>query len=144
MNETSFASLETKVYRFNSVYRVYHFAVGIAALVGAAFCYHFLALSAVFVLFAVFMIARPLLLKVTLDKHSVTFKGTFRESSLQCSSITSFERIHTGKANYLMLHGTNESEYLTIPVDMFRFDDAWHEWLCTYRDLSDDKPMSLF
>lgn len=143
MSESSFASLQTKVYRLNLPYRVYHFVVGIAALVGAVLSYHFLILSAVLILFSVFMIARPLVLKVTVDQSSVTVKGMFKESSLQRSAITAFERIHTGKDNYVMLRGTDGSESLMIP-NMFAFDEGWEEWLSTYRDLSDDKPLSLF
>jgi hypothetical protein len=143
MGESSFASSETKVYRLNLLYRVYHFVVGTAALVGAVLSYHFLLLSIVLVLFSVFMIARPLVLKVTVDQSSVTVKGMFSESSLQRSAITAFERIHTGKDNYVMLRGTDESESLMIP-EMFGFDEAWEDWLSTYRDLSDDKPLTLF
>jgi hypothetical protein len=143
MNKSSFASEETKVYRLNLVYRVYHFVVGIAALVGAVWCYHFLILSAPLALFSVFMIVRPLVMKVTVDQYSVTVKGMFRESSMQRPSITAFERIHTGRDNYLMLRGNDEGESLMIP-DMFGFDEAWEDWLNTYRDLSDDKPISLF
>lgn len=32
---------------------------------------------------------------------------------------------------------------LAIP-DLFAFDDDWNNWLSTYRDLSADKPISLF
>jgi hypothetical protein len=143
MNKSSFASEETKVYRLSSVYRIYHFAIGIAAVVGAVWCYHFLVLSAVLTLFAVFMIARPLVMKVTVDQYSVTVNGMFSESSIQRSSITAFERIHAGKDNYLMLRDDDESESLMIP-GMFGFDEEWEEWLNAYRDVSDDKPISLF
>jgi hypothetical protein len=60
------------VYRLNLFYRVYHLVVGIAALVGAVWCYRFLIMSAGLALFAVFMIARPLVLKVTVNQYSVT------------------------------------------------------------------------
>lgn len=143
MTKSSIAPDETKVYRLNLAYRVYHFVVGIAALVGAVWCYHFLILSAGLALFSVFMVARPLVMKVIVDRYSITVKGMFSESLMHRSSITAFERIHTGKDNYLMLRGNNEGESLMIP-DMFRFDEAWEDWLNSYRDLSDDKPISLF
>jgi hypothetical protein len=38
---------------------------------------------------------------------------------------------------------SDEKECLVIP-DIFGFDDDWDDWLSTYRDLSDDKPISLF
>ena len=115
MNKSSFASKETKVYRLTLLYRVYHFVVGIAALVGAVWCYHFLILAAGLALFSVFMIARPLVMKVTVDQQSVAVKGMFSESSMQRSSITAFERIHTGKGSCLMLRGNDESQSLMIP-----------------------------
>lgn len=83
-------------------------------------------------------------MKVTVDAHAVTFKGMFSESSLRRTSVTAFERIHTGKGNLLMLRGEDGSDSLTIPADMFAFDEAWEDWLNTHRDLSDDKPISLF
>ena len=144
MSKSSFASEETKVYRLTLFYRVYHFVVGIAALVGAVWCYHFLILAAGLALFSVFMIARPLVMKVTVDQNSVAVKGMFSESSMQRSSITAFERIHTGKGSCLMFRGNDESESLMIPEILFGFDEAWEAWLNTYRDLSDDKPISLF
>jgi hypothetical protein len=144
MNESSFASGETKVYRLNLAYRLYHFAVGTAALVGAVMVYHFLILLVVLALFGVFMISRPLVMAVTVDQYSVTFKSTFSENSLQRSSITAVETKHTGKGNILILWGDiDEKESLAIP-DLFAFDDDWDNWLSTYRDLSDDKPINLF
>lgn len=144
MNESSFASGETKVYRLNLAYRLYHFAVGTAALVGAAMVYHFLILSVVLALFGVFMISRPLVMEVSVDQYSVRFKSVFSENSLQRSSITAVETKHTGKGDILILWGNiDEKESLAIP-DLFAFDDDWHNWLSTYRDLSDDKPISLF
>ena len=144
MSETSFASSETKVYRFNLVYRWYHFAVGTAAVVGAVLCRDFLLLAIVLALFAVFMIARPLVMAVTVDQLSVTFKGMFSENSIERSSITAVEIKHTGRTPSVILWGNiDEKECLVIP-DMFGFDDGWNDWLSTYRDLSDDKPLSLF
>ncbi len=144
MNESSFASGGTKVYRLNLAYRLYHFAVGAAALVGAVMVYHFLILSVVLALFGVFMIYRPLVMAVTVDQFSVNFKSVFSENSLQRSSITAVETQHTGKGNILILWGNiDEKESLAIP-NLFAFDDDWDSWLSTYRDLSDDKPVSLF
>jgi hypothetical protein len=37
----------------------------------------------------------------------------------------------------------NEKENPAIP-NLFAFDDDWDRWLSTYRDLNDDKPISLF
>lgn len=144
MSESSFASGETRVYRLNLAYRLYHFAVGAAAFVGAIVVYRFLILSVALGLFAVFMISRALVMAVTVDPLSVTFKGLFSENSVQRASITAVERKHTGKANYVILWGNlDEKERLSIP-DLFAFDEAWDDWLSTYRDLSDDKPLSLF
>ncbi len=105
MSESALASGETKVYRLNLAYRLYHFAVGTAALVGAVMVLHFLVLSVVLALFGVFMISRPLVMAVTVDQYSVTFKSTFSENSLQRSSITAVETKHTGKGNILILWG---------------------------------------
>jgi hypothetical protein len=44
-NESSFAFGEVRVYRLNRFYRVYHFVVGAAALVGAVLAHHFFILS---------------------------------------------------------------------------------------------------
>ncbi len=143
MSETSFASSETRVYRLSLLYRVYHFAAGTAALVAAILTYHFLILSVGLFLFAMFMIARPLILKVTVDQSSVTVKGMFDESSLQRSAITAFERIHTARDNYIMLRGTDGGDFLMIP-EMYKFDEAWDDWLRTLKDFSDDKPLTLF
>lgn len=144
MNGFSFASGETKVYRFNWVYRLYHFGVGATALLGALLVYHFLILSVVLALFAVFMICRPLIMAVTLDQFSVSVKRLFSEKSLQRSSITAIETRSTGKGSYLILWGDiDKKESLTIP-NLFAFDEAWDDWLSTYRDRSDNKPISLF
>jgi hypothetical protein len=144
MNGFSFASGETKVYRFNWFYRLYHFGVGATALVGAVMVYHFLILSVVLALFAVFMICRPLVMAVKLDQFSVTVKGPFSEKSLQRSSIKAIETRSYGKGRYLILWGDiDEKESLTIP-NLFAFDEVWDDWLSTCRDLSDNKPISLF
>jgi hypothetical protein len=144
MNQSSFASQEIKVYRFNWAYKLYHFGVGAAALIGAVLCRNFLFLAAVLVLFSIFMIARPLITSVTVDQYSVTFKGMFSSNSLLRSSITAVETQHTGKTPSLILWGNiDEKENLAIP-DLFGFDDDWDDWWNTYRDLSDDKPLSLF
>ena len=144
VNESSFASQGTKVYRLSRVYQLYHFGVGAAALVGAVTSHVFFVLALVLALFGVFMIARPLLMKVTVDQSSVTFHGMFSENSLQRSSITAVETKHTGRTPSLILWGNiDEKECLAIP-DIFGFDDDWDDWWSTYRDLSDDKPLSLF
>ena len=65
MSESALASGETKVYRLNLAYRLYHFAIGTAALVGAVIVFHFLILSVILALFGVFMISRPLVMAVT-------------------------------------------------------------------------------
>jgi hypothetical protein len=144
MNESSFATQEPKVYRLSRVYQLYHFGVGAAALVCAVIWRDFLALSVVLVLFSGFMIARPFLLKVMVDQSSVTFKGMSSEGSLKRSSITAVETQRTGRTPNLILWGNlDEKESLVIP-DIFGFDDDWKDWWGTYRDLSDDKPMSLF
>ncbi|HLW83341.1 MAG TPA: hypothetical protein VKS20_14985 [Candidatus Acidoferrales bacterium] len=144
MSESSLASGETKVYRLNLVYRLYHFAIGAAALVGAVLVHDFLVLSVVLALFGVFMISHPLVMAVTVDQYSVRFKSVFSERSLQRSSITAVETKHTGKGNILILWGNiDEKESLAIP-DLFAFDDDWDNWLSTYRNLSDNKPISLF
>jgi hypothetical protein len=144
MNESLFASEETKIYRMNWAYRLYHFATGAAALVGAIIAYHVLLLSVVLVLFSMFMIYRALVAAVTVDQSSVTLKGLFSQNSMQRSSITAIERQHTGRANYLVLWGNIEKKEGLWISDIFAFDDAWDDWLSAYRDLSDDKPLSLF
>jgi hypothetical protein len=144
MNKSSFASGETKVYRLNLAYRLYHFAAGVAALVGAVMVHDFLVLAVVLALFGIFMISRPLVMAVTVDQYSVTFKSVFSENSIQRSSITAVETKVTGKGNILVLWGAiDEKENLAIP-DLFAFDDDWGNWWSTYRDLSDSKPISLF
>jgi hypothetical protein len=144
MNESSFASVEPKVYRFSRMYQVYHFGVGAAALVGAVLCFDFFVLAAVLALFGAFMIARPLLMKVTVDQTYVALKGMNSEDSLQRSSITAVETKHRGRTPNLILWGNvDENESLVIP-DIFGFDDEWDDWWAGYRDLSDHKPISLF
>jgi hypothetical protein len=144
MNGSEFATTEIKVYRLNRANRLYHFAVGTAALVGAVKVHSFFILALLAAMFAVFMIARPLVMAVTVDQFSVTFKGMFSENSLQRSSITAVEIIHTGKGDILRLWGNiDEKEKLDIPA-LFSFDDAWDNWWSPYGDLSDDKPLSLF
>ena len=91
MNDSSFASSETKVYRFNLAYRWYHFAAGTGAVVGAVLCRDFFLLAIVLALFGVFIFARPLVMAVTVDRLSVTFKGMFSENSIERSSITAVE-----------------------------------------------------
>jgi hypothetical protein len=143
MNESSFASSKT-IYRLSWFYRLYHFAVGVAALVGTVIVHEFLIMSVGLALFSVFMISRPLIMAVTVDQFSVTFRGTFSAHSLQRSSITAVENKHTGKGNLLILWGNiDEKESLVIP-DLFNFDDAWDKWWKTHRDLSDGKPLRLF
>ena len=143
MDESSFASQELKVYRLTWYYQLYHFAIGAAALVGAAKCYDFLILAVVLALFSVFMIARPLVMEVTVDPSYIMFRGVFSSNSLQRSSITAVETKNTGKGNILIFWGNiDEKESLAIP-DIFSFDEAWKNWLITYRDLSNDKPINL-
>ena len=146
MNKSSFALSGRKVYRFNRLYRWYHFVVGAAFLVGAVLVRDFLLLSIVLALFSVFMIFRPLIVAVTLDQSSVTLKGMFSKNSLQRSSITAIENRSTGKGVLLILWGDVEckQELMRIGVNLFAFDEAWDDWLGTYRDLSDDKPLRLF
>jgi hypothetical protein len=82
---------------------------------------------------------------VIVDQYSVTFKRMFSENSLPRSSITAIERVNTGKGALLTLWGNmEEKEELSIPVNLFAFDEAWDDWLGTYRDLSSNKPLSLF
>ena len=82
---------------------------------------------------------------MSVDQYSVTLKGMFSERSLPRSAITAIETRHTGKGALLILWGNfEEKEELTIPANLFAFDEAWHDWLSTYRDLSNDKPLSLF
>jgi hypothetical protein len=150
MNNSSFASSENKVYRFNRLYRWYHFIVGavflvVAVLVAVQTHFELLIFSIPIALFSMFMIARPLTSAVIVDQHSVTSKGMFSVSSLPRSSITAVERLATGKGTLLVLRGNVEKrEVLSIPVDLFSFDEDWDDWLSTYRDLSSDKPLSLF
>jgi len=143
MNKSSFALSEKKVYRFNSLYRWYHFVIGAAFLVAAVLMRDLWIFSIPFVLLSVFMVARPLTTAVIVDQDSVTLKRMFSENSLPRSSITTIERVNSGKGTFLRLRGNVEAE-LSIPVFLFAFDEAWDDWLSTYRDLSSDKPLSLF
>jgi hypothetical protein len=96
-------------------------------------------------LFSGFMIFRPLVTAVTIDQYSFTLRGMFSEHSLQRPSITAVETVDTGKGPLLILRGNIDGkESLAIGVNLFAFDEAWDEWLSTYRDLSDNKPLSLF
>lgn len=143
-SQSPFASAEPKVYRFNLMYKLYHFGVGIAALVGAVVTYPFFPLSIVLALFSTFMIFRPFVMAVIVDHDSVTMKGMFSARSIQRSSITAVEFKTSGKSHSLILWGDLEQkEHLSIP-DLFAFDDAWDDWWRSYRDLSDGKPLSLF
>ena len=145
MDRSSFASSERKVYRFNRLYRWYHFILGAVSLGAAVVSHHFLILSIVAALFAGFMISRPLVTAVTIDQYSVTLKGMFSEHSLQRSSITAIETVSTGKGPLLILHGDIDGkESLAIGVNLFAFDEGWDQWLGTYMDLSENKPLSLF
>lgn len=143
-NESSFASEQTRIYRLNWAYRAYHLAAGAAALVGAVMAYHFLILSIALALFSVLMISRPLVMRVAVDQSSVTLRGMFSANSLQRSSITVVETKHTGKGDLLILWGNlDKREKLEIP-NLFAFDEDWENWWGSYRDLSDDRPISLF
>ncbi len=145
MNKSSFALSEKNVYRFNSLYRWYHFVVGAVFLVTAVLMRDLWIFSIPLALFSVFMVARPLTTAVIVDQYSVTLKRMFSENSLPRSSITAIERVNTGKGTLLTLWGDKEKkEELSIPVNLFAFDEAWDDWLSTYRDLSSDKPLSLF
>lgn len=142
MNNSSFASSETKVYRFNSLYRWYHFVAGTAFLVIAFLIRDLWIFSIPIVLFSLFMIARPFTSAVMVDQYSVTLKMMFSERSIQRSSLTAIERVHTGRGTLLTLRGS--AEELSIPANLFAFDKDWDDWLSTYKDLSSDKPLSLF
>lgn len=142
MNNSSFASSETKVYRFNSLYRWYHFVAGTAFLVTAFLIRDLWIFSIPIVLFSLFMIARPFTSAVMVDQYSVTLKMMFSERSIQRSSLTAIERVHTGKGTLLTLRGS--AEKLSIPANLFAFDEDWDDWLSTNKDLSSDKPLSLF
>lgn len=142
MNNSSFASSETKVYRFNSLYRWYHFVAGTAFLVSAFLIRGLWIFSIPIVLFSLFMIARPFTSAVMVDQYSVTLKMMFSERSIQRSSLTAIERTHTGRGTLLTLRGSAED--LSIPANLFVFDEDWDDWLSTYKDLSSDKPLSLF
>jgi hypothetical protein len=142
MNNSSFASSGEKVYRFNSLYRWYHFVAGAVFLVLAVLIHELLIFSVPFVLLSAFMIARPLTSAVIVDQYSVTSKGMFSGHSLPRSSITAIERVNTGKGVLLIFRG--DVKELSIPVNLFAFDQAWDDWLSAYKDLSSDKPLGLF
>jgi hypothetical protein len=153
MNNLSFASSEIRVYRFNRLYRWYHFSVGVIFLVIAVLAAvqavqtysGFLIISIPMALLSAFMIARPLTTAVIVDQQSVIFKTMFSKSSMPRSSITAIERVATGKGTLLVLRGSVEKEKeLSIPIILFCFDEDWDDWLNTYRDLSGDTPLSLF
>jgi hypothetical protein len=145
LDRSSFASSEKKVYRFNSLYRWYHFIVGAVFLVTAIVKNTPLIFLIPILLVSAFMIARPLTSAVIVDQYSVTLKTMFSERSLQRSSITSIERTNIGKGTSLILRGNAEAkEKLAIPIDWYAFDEAWDDWLSTYPDLSSDKPLRLF
>jgi hypothetical protein len=76
-NESSFAFGEVKVYRLSRLYRVYHFVVGAAVLVGAVLAHQFFILSVLLIPFSAFMISRPLVMAVIVDQLSVTYKALF-------------------------------------------------------------------
>ena len=146
-DESSFPSGGIKVYRFNRLYRVYHFVVGAVALVGAVWVsrliYPIFIFSILLVLFSVFMISRPLVMTVTVDQSSVTYRGLFSEKSIRRSSITAVEA-RGGRALCIILWGDiDQKEGLVIP-DLFAWDEGWDHWWSSYRDLSDNKPISLF
>ncbi len=146
MNKSSLALSEKKVYRFNSLYCWYHFVFGAVFLIVAAVLMRDLwILSIPLALLSIFMVARPLTTAVRVDQYSVTFKQMFSVNSLPRSSITAIERVHTGKGTLLTLWGNmEEKQELSIPVSLFAFDEDWYNWLSTYRDLSSDKPLTLF
>jgi hypothetical protein len=86
MDESSFASLGPKVYRLSWLWRLYHFAYGLVCMIGAVMLGAVMRQDDSSILVAVglalvslFMIARPFVMAVTVDRLSVTFKGTFSE-----------------------------------------------------------------
>jgi hypothetical protein len=144
-NNSSFASSEKKVYRFNSLYRWYHFVVGAVFLVVAVMIHELWVFSIAIALFSAFMIARPLRSAVIVDQYSVTSKGMFSEHSLPRASITAIRRVNAGKGTLLIFCTNVEAtEGLSIALNVFAFDQAWADWLSTLRDLSSDKPIGLF
>jgi hypothetical protein len=145
MNKSSFASSEERVYRLNSLYWWYHLVIGAVFLVVSALARDLWFISIPIALFAAFMVARPFTTAVIVDQHSVTLKRMFSKNSLLRSSITAIERVPTGKGTLLVLWGNiEEKEQLAIAVNLFAFDEAWDDWLKSYRDISGDKPLSLF
>lgn len=135
-----------KVYKFNSLYRWYHFVFGAVFFVAgvAVLTRGLWILSIPIALLSIFMVARPLTTAVTVDPYSVTLKSMFSEHALPRSSITAIKRVHAGKGTQLVLLGNHDRENLAIPLSLFAFDQDWDEWLSTCRDLSSDKPLSLF
>src|SRR5579862_8778899 len=139
MSKSSFALSETKVYRFNSLYRWYHFVAGSGFLLAAVLARDLWIFSIPIALLSVFMLARPLTTAVIVDQYSITLKSMFSENPLPRSSITAIERVNIGKGTLLTLWGNaKEKERLSVSVNLFAFDEAWDEWLSTYRDLSSD------
>ena len=119
--------------------------MGVAFAVAAVASHDFLILSILLTLFSAFMIARPLVSAVIVDQYSVTSKGMFSQHSLPRSSITSIERVHTGRGTILTLWGNvEEKEELSISENLFAFDEGWDDWLSIYKDVSSEKPLSLF
>ena len=53
-------------------------------------------------------------------------------------------RIGVDQVTGSLLKLKGNTEDLTIEVNLFAFDQAWDDWLSTYRDISSDKPLSLF
>jgi hypothetical protein len=140
MERAPFASSEKKVYRFNLFYRWYHFITGGVFLCVAVATHDFRVLSIGAALFSVFMIYRPLATAVAIDPLSVTLKTMFSARPVPRSSIAAIETV-TGKGSWVIFRATDGKELLRIRVDMFSFDQAWDEWLSTYRNLND---LSLF
>jgi len=119
--------------------------VGVAFAVAAVASHDFLILSILLTLFSAFMIARPLVSAAIVDQYSVTSKGMFSQHSLPRSSITAIERVHTGRGTILTLWGNvEEKEELSISENLFAFDEGWDDWLSIYKDVSSEKPLSLF
>ena len=122
-----------------------HHRLGAIFLVVAVLLHELLIFSIPIALLSAFMIARPLSSAVIVDQYSVTSKSMSSENSLLRSSIVAIERVNTGRGILLVLRGNaDEKEELSIPVNLFAFDQAWDDWLSTYKDLSSDKPLSLF
>jgi hypothetical protein len=140
MERTPFASSEKKVYRFNLFYRWCHFITGGVFLCVAVATHDLWVLSIGAALFSAFMIYRPLATAVAIDPLSVTLKTIFSERSVPRFSIAATE-IVVGKGCWLIFRAIDGKELLRIRVDIFSFDQAWDEWLSTYKNLND---LSLF